>query len=134
MGYWLVKSEPETYSIDDLQKDNITTWDGVRNYQARNFMKQMKKDDLVLIYHSVSEKQIKGIAKVVKEYYPDSTDSSGKFCVVDLEFVEKLENGITRKEIKQIPQLQSIPLIAQSRLSVMPLDQDHYHLIVQKST
>ena len=95
MKYWLMKSEPDVWSIDQQKKAGIkgAPWDGVRNYQAANNLKKMQKGDLCFFYHSVSEKCIVGIVKVVKEYYPDPTDKTGKFVVVDVEALKKLKNN-----------------------------------------
>ena len=96
MQYWLLKSEPNAWSWDQQVKEGPSMWDGVRNYQARNNLKKMKKNDLCFFYHSVSEKCIVGIVKVVKEYYPDPTDKTGKFVVVDVEALKKLKNPYSR--------------------------------------
>ncbi len=131
MNYWLVKSEPSEYSYDDLVKDGSTYWDGVRNYAARNNLKGMKKNDKVLYYHSVNEKSVVGISKVVKEHYQDPTTEDDRWVVVDLAAVKKLKNPVTLAEIKAEPKLAHIPLIRQSRLSVMALDKPAFDLIVK---
>ena len=130
MNYWLVKSEPSSYSWSQMQKDKISPWDGVRNYQARNNLRNMKLDDLAFFYHSNQEKAIKGLIKVVKEYYPDHTDESGRFDMVDFEYVSSLERSISLAEIKQNENLQDIALVKQSRLSVMPISANEYKLII----
>ena len=127
--YWLLKSEPSTWSWDDQIKSGIDMWDGVRNYQARNNLKKMKKNDLCFFYHSVSEKCIVGIVKVVKEYYPDPTDKTGKFVVVDVEALKKLKNPVSLSKIKDHKKLKEIALIKQSRLSVMPLKKTEWNII-----
>ncbi|WP_026210201.1 EVE domain-containing protein [Flexithrix dorotheae] len=130
MNYWLVKSEPEAYSWDnfiDLGRDH---WDGVRNYQARNFMKDMKVDDLVLFYHSGKEKQVVGIAKVVKEFYQDPTTTDERWVVVDLVPEKKLNQPVTLQQIKADERLQNVYLIRQSRLSVMPLKPEEFDIII----
>lgn len=133
MNYWLVKSEPSSYSWSQMQQDKISPWDGVRNYQARNNLRNMKLDDLAFFYHSNQEKAIKGLIKVVKEYYPDHTDESGRFDMVDFEYVSSLERSISLAEIKQNENLQDIALVKQSRLSVMPITANEYKLIIALS-
>ena len=133
MNYWLVKTEPGTYSWDDFVKLGRDHWDGVRNYQARNNLKLMKVGDEVLFYHSVNEKQVVGIAKVVEEYYQDPTTDDDRWVVVDLEPVRKLKNPVTLAQIKADNRLEGFALIKNSRLSVMPVDSDHYHIILDKS-
>ena len=121
MKYWLVKQEPEKYSFDDLIKDKTTIWDGVRNYQARNNLREMKKGDSVLFYHSVSEKSVIGVAEVTKEAFDDPTDDTGKWSVVKIKAIKKFEHPVTLEQIKDEKKLQEIALIKQSRLSVMPV-------------
>jgi len=133
MNYWLVKSEPTEYSYDDLVKDGSTYWDGVRNYTARNNMKSMKIGDKVLFYHSVNEKSVVGISKVIKEYYQDPTTDDERWVVVDLAPEIKLTNPVTLSEIKADPGLVDIALVRQSRLSVMPLDKTAFTRIVEMS-
>ncbi len=131
MNYWLVKSEPGAYSWQRLVKDKKTIWDGVRNYQARNNLKEMKKDDLVLFYHSVNEKQVMGICKVIKEHYPDPTTEDNRWVVVEVAPVEALKKPVTLKAIKADERLENIALIKQSRLSVMPLAREAFDAIVE---
>ena len=121
MKYWLLKSEPETWSWDKQVREGPSMWDGVRNYQARNNLMKMKKGDLCFFYHSVSEKKIVGIVEVVKEFYPDPTDKTGKFVVVDVKAKNKLKKTVSLQEIKLIKKLSKIALVRQSRLSVMPI-------------
>ena len=121
MAYWLVKSEPESYSWDNMVADGRTHWNGVRNYQASNNMKAMKKGDRVFFYHSVKEKQIVGIVEVAKEYYPDHTDASGRFGMVDVKAVKPMKTPVTLEQIKADPRFANLALIRQSRLSVMPV-------------
>ena len=121
MNYWLAKSEPEAYSWSQLVKDRKTAWTGVRNFQARNNLRAMKKGDPVFFYHSVSEKQIVGIAKVAKEFYPDATAEEGDWSCVDLAPVKGLAKPVTLETIKTDKVLQDMPLVKQSRLSVTPL-------------
>jgi predicted RNA-binding protein with PUA-like domain len=123
MQYWMMKTEPGEFSFEDLVRDGSTVWDGVRNFQARNNMKAMKKGDQVLIYHSVTEKALAGIAQVSREFYSDPTDNpKGDWVVVNIEPIKSLKRKVTLAELKATPSLAEIPLIKQSRLSVMPLE------------
>ena len=135
MNFWLFKSEPNTWSWEDQVKKGATGehWDGVRNYQASNNMKKMKIGDLGFFYHSVKEKSIIGIVKVVKEYYPDPTDKTGKFVVVDVKPIKKLNHPVALYQIKEDKKLKNIALIKQSRLSVMPLSETEWENILKKS-
>ena len=133
MKYWLLKSEPETWSWDKQVKEGVSMWDGVRNYQARNNLMKMKKGDLCFFYHSVTEKSIIGIVEVVRESYPDPTDKSGKFVVVDVKAKNKLRNYVTLEKIKNEKVLRDIALIKQSRLSVMPLKSLEWNKILKMS-
>jgi len=128
-NYWLIKSEPSNWSWEDQKRENTTMWDGVRNYQARNNLISMKKNDLCFFYHSVNEKAIVGIVKVIKEHYPDPTDKSKKFVAVDVKFEKNLKNQITLEAIKSEKKLSHLALIKQSRLSVMPIDIASWKLI-----
>ena len=130
MNYFLVKSEPNKYSWEKLNEDKCTFWDGVRNYQARNNLKDMKKGDLVLFYHSNEDKAVVGIAKVVKEFYQDPTTTDPNWVVVDLEPFESLKKPVTLAEIKAEKQLENISLVRQGRLSVMPLKAEEFDRIV----
>lgn len=129
MKYWLVKQEPEAYSFDDLVKDGATDWTGVRNFQARNNLRDMKKGDRVLFYHSVSEKSVVGLAEISREEFPDPTDD--KWIAVEIKPVEKYSNPVTLEQIKGQKTLENIALIKQSRLSVMPLTKKEYDTIVK---
>ena len=124
MGYWLIKSEPSKGMWNIIQKKgaNGCFWKRVRNFQARNYMKQMKKGDQCFFYHSVDEKQIIGVVEVTKEYYPDETDNLGRFVLVNVKTKKKLKKPVTLKEIKSNPNLSNLALIRQSRLSVMPVE------------
>lgn len=133
MNYWLVKSEPGAYSWDDLVRLGRDHWDGVRNYQARNNMKLMKVGDEVLFYHSVNDKQVVGIARVAKEFYQDPTTDDERWVVVDLVPVRKLDKPVTLAQIKADDSLSEFALIRNSRLSVMPVDKDHYQTILKMS-
>ena len=132
MQHWLVKSEPETYSWAKLVQEGRTIWDGVRNYQARNNMQQMQPGDLVLFYHSVSEKAIVGIAKVDKAAYPDPTakDDKGQWVVVDLVPFRDFKEPVTLEQIKKDERLKDIALLRQSRLSVMPLKAEEFDVLL----
>jgi len=133
INYWLLKSEPSTWSWEDQVKADVEMWDGVRNYQARNNLMSMKKKDLCFFYHSVSEKLIIGIVEVVKEHYPDPTDETGRFVVTDVRAKKKLKRAVSLEEIKNTPKLSSIALIKQSRLSVMPLTKNEWDIIIRIS-
>tara|TARA_B100000073_G_scaffold248437_1_gene208776 strand:- start:145 stop:549 length:405 start_codon:yes stop_codon:yes gene_type:complete len=133
VNYWLLKSEPGTWSWDNQVEESPSMWDGVRNYQARNNLMKMKINDLCFFYHSVKERSVVGIVKIVKEYYPDPTDSTGKFVVVDVKALKKLKNPVSLDQIKQKKQLHNIALIKQSRLSVMPLKKIEWDTIIKMS-
>ena len=133
MKYWLLKTEPSTWSWDDQEKVNKEMWDGVRNYQARNNLIDMKKGDLCFFYHSVKEKKIIGIVEVVKENYPDPTDQLKKFVVVEVKKKKKLKNPVSLEKIKLQKNLNHIALIKQSRLSVMPIDKKSWDTIYKMS-
>ena len=131
MNYWLVKSEPFKYSWDKFNKDGRTFWDGVRNYQARNNLREMQLGDLVLFYHSNEGKAVVGIARVVKESYQDPTTDDTNWLVVDLEPVESLKNPVTLEVIKADSRLQNIGLVKQGRLSVMGMKVEEFDWIVE---
>ena len=133
MKYWLLKSEPDEWSWEKQVKEGASMWDGVRNYQARNNLKEMKKNDLCFFYHSVTERSIVGVVKVVKEYYPDPTDKTGRFVVVDVKATKKLKNPVSLDQIKENSRLQDIALVKQSRLSVMPLKKTEWDIIIKMS-
>ena len=133
MKYWLLKSEPNAWSWENQVEEGASMWDGVRNYQARNNLKEMKKNDLCFFYHSVTEKSIVGIVKVVKEYYPDPTDKTGRFVVVDVKATKKLKNPVSLEQIKENNKLKDIALIKQNRLSVMPLKKTEWDIIIKMS-
>jgi len=129
--YWLVKSEPNVWSIDQQKKmgSKGAIWDGVRNYQAAKNLREMKKGDLCFFYHSNIGKEIVGIVEVIKEYFPDPTDKEKKFVAVQLKFIKKLKKNVTLEIIKQNSELSDLPLIKQSRLSVMPIDSKSWKII-----
>ena len=131
MNYWLVKSEPFKYSWEKSNQEGRTFWDGVRNYQARNNLREMRAGDLVLFYHSNEGKSVVGIAKVVKESYQDPTTDDANWVVVDLEPVETLKNPVTLETIKADPRLQNIGLVKQGRLSVMGMKVEEFDRIVE---
>ena len=133
INYWLLKSEPDAWSWDNQVKEGASMWDGVRNYQARNNLKEMKKNDLCFFYHSVTERSIVGIVKVVKEYYPDPTDKTDRFVVVDVKATKKLKNPVSLDQIKENNKLKDIALVKQSRLSVMPLKKTEWDIIIKMS-
>ena len=129
MAYWLAKSEPGTWSWEDHVRDGVAEWDGVRNYQAANNLKAMEIGDHVFFYHSVNEKRIVGICEVVKTYYPDPSDASGRFGMVDMKALRPFEKPVTLADIKAEPRLENLALIRQSRLSVMPIGAKEWKLI-----
>ena len=135
MQYWLMKSEPDVWSIDQQKKAGTkgAPWDGVRNYQAANNLRSMKKGDLCFFYHSNIGKEIVGIVEVIKEAYLDKTDRSGRFVAVTVKFVEKLSRPITLENIKNTKELSNLALIKQSRLSVMPIDSISWKKLINMS-
>ena len=135
MNYWLLKSEPDVWSIDQQIKsgEKGSMWDGVRNYQAANNLRKMKKGDLCFFYHSNIGKEIVGIVRVIREAYPDPTDKSKKFVAVQVRFEKKLSQPVTLENIKKTKELKDLPLIKQSRLSVMPIDTKYWKIILNMS-
>lgn len=131
MSYWLVKSEPNTWSWSDHLSAGIAEWDGVRNYQANNNMKKMAEGDKAFFYHSVKEKQIVGTLEVVREHYPDPSDETGRFGMVDFKALQPMPYPVTLAQIKQHPELQEIALIKQARLSVMPVTDEEWRIICE---
>ena len=131
MAHWLMKSEPFKYSWDKLVQDGRTHWDGVRNYQAANNLKAMKIGDLAYFYHSNEGVEIVGIARIVKEYYPDPSDPAGKFGMVDVAPVKKMTRPVPLKAIKEDPRLTDIALVRQSRLSVQPVSDEHWKILLE---
>ncbi len=130
MNYWLVKSEPFKYSWDDFVRDKSTYWDGVRNYQARNNLKEMKKGDRALFYHSNEGKEIVGVARVTKESYQDPTTDDDRWVVVDLKPVKKLKKAVTLERVKADPLLAEMKLVRQGRLSVAPVTEEEFHRVL----
>ncbi len=133
MNYWLVKSEPSTYSWEQFEKDGKTIWDGVRNYAARNNLRDMKKGDLVYWYHSNEGKEIVGIAKVSKESYQDPTTEDSAWLVVELKPFKKLKKTVTLEQIKADKRLQNMALVKIGRLSVSPLKPEEFDIILELS-
>ena len=135
MNYWLMKSEPDVWSIDQQIKsgEKGSMWDGVRNYQAANNLRKMKKGDLCFFYHSNIGKEIVGIVKVIREAYPDPTDKSKKFVAIKVSFKNNLKNPVSLEKIKKNKNLQNLAIIKQSRLSVMPIDTKSWKIINKMS-
>ena len=135
MKYWLIKSEPDVWSIDQQKKEGAkgAAWDGVRNYQAAKNLKNMKRGDRCFFYHSNIGKEIVGIVEVIKEAYPDKTDQSGRFVAVTVKFLKKLSKPITLENIKKNKELSHLSLIKQSRLSVMPVDSKSWKILNKMS-
>jgi predicted RNA-binding protein with PUA-like domain len=131
MNYWLMKTEPSTYSWEDLERDKKTVWDGVRNFQARNNIRAMKKGDLILIYHSMSDKCVVGIAKIVKEHFPDPSDENWSVVTIALE--QRLKNTVSLSQVKAEKRLQNMVLVKNSRLSVQPVKQEEFDIILELS-
>jgi predicted RNA-binding protein with PUA-like domain len=131
MAYWLLKSEPSAYSWDQLVKDKRTNWSGVRNFQAAANLKAMKKGDRAFFYHSGEGKEIVGVAEIVKEAYPDATDKSGRFVMVDLIPVEPVKTPVSLAAIKATPALKNMPLVRLSRLSVSPVSAEEWRIIAK---
>ena len=126
MRYWLFKSEPSAWSWDDQVNAGSAEWDGVRNYQANNNMKEMKKGDRGFFYHSVNEKSIVGVVEVAREHYPDPTDKTGRFGMVDVKPLHSVKTPVTLADIKAEPSLADLALVKQSRLSVVPVGKDEW--------
>ncbi|MGC4022017.1 MAG: EVE domain-containing protein [Cyclobacteriaceae bacterium] len=131
MNYWLVKTEPGTYSWDDLIRDKKTTWDGVRNFQARSNLKAMKKGDLVFVYHSGEEKAVIGIAEITKEFFPDPKDK--EWAAVEIGFKKKLKNPVTLATVKATKKLSNMYLVRAARLSVQAVTKDEFDSVIALS-
>ena len=129
-NHWLVKQEPSAYSWDRFVKDGGTAWTGIRNFQARNNLRAMRKGDRVLYYHSVVGKQVVGVAAVTRQAYPDPTAKAGDWVCVDLKPVKPLAFPVTLEKIKKTPDLEDIPLLKNTRLSVIPLTEEEYDTIL----
>ena len=130
MSYWLVKSDPDTYGWTDLVCDGTTTWDGIRNYKARNFLREMKPGDLVLFYHSGDEKSVVGAVKILSEPHADATSQEDIWSAVDIAPAWTLKSPVTLSRIKAEPSLKNIHLVREGRLSVMPLEKKDFDFIV----
>ncbi len=133
MNYWLIKSEPNTYSWDDLVKLGKDHWDGVRNYQARNNIMAMKPGDLALFYHSVNDKCVVGIAECVSDFYPDPTTDDDRWVVVDFIPKQKLKKPVTLDQVKADERLSEMVLVRNSRLSVQPVKKEEFDIIIAMS-
>ena len=131
MAYWLLKTEPSAYSWDQLVKDKRTNWSGVRNFQAAANLKAMKKGDRAFFYHSGEGKEIVGVAEIMKEAYPDTTDKSGRFVMVDVIPVEPVKTPVSLASIKATPALKNMPLVRLSRLSVSPVSAEEWRTIAK---
>ena len=132
MAYWLIKTEPGSWSWDDQVRKGVEGWDGVRNHQAAKNLKTMQIGDLAFFYHSVNEKRIVGIVEVIKEHYPDDSDASGRFGMVDIKAVETVPEPVSLADIKEDPALAEMALLKQSRLSVSPVRAEEWKLICKK--
>lgn len=133
MRYWLLKTEPEDYSLNHLKSEGVGMWDGVRNFSAAKNMKEMEVGDKVFIYHTGKERKIVGIGIVAKESYPDPTDKQNKFVAVDVSYLSKLDRPVTLKEIKSDPDFEHWELVRISRLSVMPVTKENWDKIITLS-
>jgi predicted RNA-binding protein with PUA-like domain len=129
VAYWLLKSEPSKYAWERLVRDGSTHWDGVRNHQASNNLKAMRQGDRAFFYHSNEGLEIVGIAEIAKEYYPDPSDASGRFGMVDVKPIRPVATPVTLQQIKADQRLAEFGLVRQSRLSVVPVSEDHWRLI-----
>ena len=132
--YWLIKQEPEAYSWKSFEKEGKTAWTGVRNFQARNNLRTMSRGDLALFYHSVSEKQIVGVAKVTREHFPDPTAEEGDWSAVEFTPVKTLSSPVTLEQIKSDPKLKDMGLVRQSRLSVTPVTSEQFEHILKRAS
>ena len=131
MAHWLLKSEPEEWSWADQAKAKVAEWDGIRNYQAANNMKAMKLGERAFFYHTGAEKRIVGVVEVARLYYPDPSDPSGRFGMVDVRAVEPVKHAVTLAEIKAEPRLAGLALVKQSRLSVVPVDATSWTILAK---
>lgn len=129
MAYWLIKSEPETFSIEDFKNEKVTVWYGVRNYTARNNLKLMQMGDVCIFYRSVTKPAVLAISRVVREHYQDPTTEEIAWVAVDIEFLEEFKNEIPLSKIKETDALLGMALLKQSRLSVQSVNEDEFELI-----
>ena len=134
MNHWLIKSEPEEFSFDDLKKDKKTEWTGVRNYAARIHLNGMKKGDICLFYHSLTEKAIVGLCKVTKEAYPDPTDDTGKWVAVEVSYLKPLKEKVLYSTLKGMEHMKKFDLVRISRLSVMPVADEYWYEIMEMAS
>jgi predicted RNA-binding protein with PUA-like domain len=133
MAYWLMKSEPDVFSIDDLRRENVAGWDGVRNYQARNHLRAMRKGDLAFFYHSSTKPTaIVGLMEVVREAYPDPKASEKIWDQVDVKFIKAFSHPLSLEEVKKIPSLQKMVLLKNSRLSVQPVTPGEWKVLIDR--
>lgn len=133
MNFWLLKTEPEDFSIEDLKSEGKSMWDGVRNFKANKYIREMKDGDKAFIYHTGKERQIVGIGIVVGQSYPDPTAENDKFHAIDIAYLNTLQRPVTLKEIKQDPEFENWQLVTMSRLSVMPVTEEHWGKILNLS-
>jgi predicted RNA-binding protein with PUA-like domain len=133
MNFWILKSEPDVYSFDDLVKQGVGTWDGVRNYQARNNLQAMRKGDLAFFYHSNIGKEIVGIARIEQEAFPDPTVDDARWVAVSVVAEKKLANPVSLMQLKSDPSINHIALVKHSRLSVIPIDKQDFDYIIRLS-
>ena len=131
MAYWLLKSEPDSWSWDDQAKAGVAEWDGVRNHQANNNMKAMRNGDRAMFYHSGRDREIVGVVEVVREHYPDPSDPSGRFGMVDVKALAPVATPVTLARIRATPALESLKLLRQSRLSVAPVEPEHWTILCE---
>ena len=129
MSQWLLKTEPSVYSLEQLKKDQSTNWNNIRNFQARKYLREMKRGEKALIYHSNEDRAVVGIAEIIREAYPDIDPEGGDWSQVDVRYVKTFPKPVTLAEIKANPKLKDIALIKQSRLSTMPVTQAHFDLL-----
>ena len=129
MAYWLIKSEPETFSIEDFKNEKVTVWYGVRNYTARNNLKLMQMDDVCIFYRSVTKPAVIALSRIVREHYQDPTTEEIAWVAVDIEFLEEFKNEIPLSKIKETDALLGMALLKQSRLSVQSVNEDEFELI-----
>jgi predicted RNA-binding protein with PUA-like domain len=129
MAYWLIKSEPETFSLEDFRNEKVTVWHGVRNYTARNNLRTMQLDDIAIFYRSVKKPAVEGLARVVKEHYQDPTTEETAWLAVDFELIEEFRNEVPLSKIKEIPELLNMELLKLSRLSVQRVSDDEFETI-----
>ena len=134
MNHWLIKSEPEEFSFDNLKKDKKTEWTGVRNYAARIHLNGMKKGDICLFYHSLTEKAIVGLCKVTKEAYPDPTDDTGKWVAVEVSYLKPLKEKVLYSTLKGMEHMKKFDLVRISRLSVMPVADEYWYEIMEMAS